>query len=274
MPRLKGPHLDKFSTIENAVRHGLGQDEVEWYRSAVLALKAANIPCLLAGSFSLHCWTGFWRPIKDLDLIILPKYRYLAIAALQAIGLVDIFDQEPYDQEWICRLRVPGTDPETRITIDLIWQFANKLKMADGQTNRMVDQGWFAKDDWMEFLGERVSVLAPAEQIATKLHVFRRERTDWPDIVNVIRGTNGQLDWSQLLELTYGHWQLLRIIVALHDFCATVEGRQRIPQHFRDTIARASDEALAPLEGGEGYLHYPLELWLAEIGGGCSRLAE
>src|SRR5207253_11142238 len=52
-------------------------------------------------------------------------------------------------------------------------------------------------------------VLAPEELIASKVFVTRRERFDGADIVHVIYGTPGQLDWERLFELVGEHWEML-----------------------------------------------------------------
>ena len=47
-----------------------------------------------------------------------------------------------------------------------------------------------------------VRVLAPEELIASKLFVSRRERFDGADIVHIIYGTRGELDWNRVLSLS------------------------------------------------------------------------
>ena len=74
-----------------------------------------------------------------------------------------------------------------------------------------------------EVLGVPVKVLAAEELIASKLFVTRRERFDGADIVHVIHGTGGKLDWDRILYLVGEHWMMLLWVlraVPVHLSCA------------------------------------------------------
>ena len=61
-------------------------------------------------------------------------------------------------------------------------------------------------------------VLGPEELILSKLFVTRRERFDGADIVHVISGTHGQLDWDWLLQSVAEHWEVLYWMLLLFHY--------------------------------------------------------
>ena len=57
--------------------------------------------------------------------------------------------------------------------------------------------------------GVPTRVLAAEELIASKLLVNFRERFDGADVVHIIYGTQGRLDWGRLRQLVGSHWEIL-----------------------------------------------------------------
>jgi len=199
----------------------LKEDERRWFREAIGALNAAGVPYLLAGAFGLFHYTGLWRGTKDLDVVVLPEDRHRAIDAVLRAGLHDLYDQEPYDREWIFRSTREG------VIVDLIWQFANKADR--------IDPAWVERASKGELLGMPVRVASAADLCWMKLFVFQRGRCDWPDIINVIRGTGGRLDWGVLLAQTGPHWRLLCALTDIFDWLCPSE-RRFIPRSFRRAL--------------------------------------
>ena len=195
----------------------------EWFSRALRALNGAGVRVMQAGAFGLYHHTGLWRGTKDMDLVILPGDRETAIRALMDAGFEDMYDQEPYDREWIFRA-IHG-----KVIVDSIWQLANK--------EDQVDEGWFDRSEPSEFFNMPVSVVSAADMCWMKLFVFQAKRCDWPDLINVIRGTRGQLDWEHLLRVVGFHWRLLCALVEIYDWLCPPE-REFIPQWFRDELER------------------------------------
>jgi hypothetical protein len=176
---------------------------------------------LQAGAFGLYHYTGFWRGTRDMDFALLPEERAMAIRAVLDAGFEDMYPREPYDRDWIFRSYREG------VIVDLIWQLANK--------EDRIDEGWFDRAEPAEYFGMPVSVVSAADMCWMKLFVFQWRRCDWPDIINVIRGTRGQLDWAHLLEKAGPHWRLLSALVNIYDWLCPPE-RTFIPGWFRAAL--------------------------------------
>jgi hypothetical protein len=196
-------------------------EERTGFFQVIRAMKKAEVPFLVAGAFGVFHHTGFWRGTKDMDLLILPDHRERAIKVLCQAGLDDMFDQEWYDREWIFRSTRNG------LIVDLIWRLANKV----GD----VDPGWFERGSSGHFFEVPVRYVSAADLCWMKLFVFQRLRCDWPDLLNVIRGTGGNLDWDHLLRQSGPHWRLLSGLVEIYDWLCPPE-RHFIPSHFRRAL--------------------------------------
>jgi hypothetical protein len=195
--------------------------QVKWFLRAMEALDREGVRYLVAGAFGLHHHTGFWRGTKDLDLLILPRDREVAIEAVAATGLQDMFFREPYDRAWIFRSTRDG------VIVDIIWMLANK--------EDTVSEEWFDRGEPADFFGKQVQMVSAADMCWMKLFVFQLKRCDWPDIINVIRGTQGSLDWGVLLRQVGPHWRLLCALVDIYDWLCPDE-RYIIPESFREEL--------------------------------------
>lgn len=225
--------------------------ELRWFQEAIDALHREGIPFLLAGAFGLYQYTGFWRGTKDLDVLVLPEHREIAVEAVTSVGLQDLFSQQPYDREWIFRSTAEG------VIVDLIWQLPNKADQ--------IAPAWMARGVEGRFFSSSVRYLSAADLCWMKLLVFQLHRCDWPDILNVIRGTRGQLDWQVLLENAGPHWQLLSALVEIHDWLCPSE-RYFIPAWFRAELG----DRRAAAGGSSGACRADLfdsRSWLARAGG-------
>jgi len=223
-----------------------------WYCRAIDALNREGVPFLMAGAFGLYCHTGFWRGTKDMDLLILPEHREIAIEAVCNAGLRDMFKDEPYDREWIFRSTRNG------VIVDMIWQLANK--------EDDVSRAWFDRAVEGTFLDLPVRYTSAADMCWMKLFVFQAKRCDWPDIINIIRGTQGNLDWNLLLREVGAHWRLLCALTDIFDWLCPTE-RHYIPADFRARLedlhgrdADADDDCRRDL--------FDTRPWLAEAGAG------
>jgi hypothetical protein len=79
----------------------------------------------------------------------------------------------------------------------------------------VVDDSWIARGRAAIVLGVATRVLAAEELIASKLFVLRRERYDGADLVHVIHGTRGELDWDRVLGIVGDHWEVLLAALVL-----------------------------------------------------------
>jgi hypothetical protein len=222
------------------------------FTDALGALNRAHTPFLVAGAFGLRHYTGMWRGTKDMDLVVLPEDRESAIAALCGAGFRDLFPEEPYDRDWIFRATRDG------VIVDLIWRLANK--------EDDIDRAWFDRGMDAQLFGQPVQMVSAADLCWMKLFVFQLRRCDWPDIINVIRGTRGRLDWEQLLREVGPHWRLLCALVNIYDWLCPPE-RSFIPDAFRERLEelRALNTDAAPVCRRDLFDSRP---WLTRPGAG------
>jgi hypothetical protein len=167
----------------------------------VLSLfNALDIPFAVSGAFALHQHTGIWRDTKDLDLFLPSEDLPRALDALSSEG----FDADICDPVWLAKAR------RGEYFVDLITGMSNAVIT--------VQQDWIDHAQEAEILGLPVKVLAAEELIASKLFVTRRERFDGADIVHVIHGTAGNLDWKRILDLIGEHWMVLLWTLVLYQY--------------------------------------------------------
>jgi len=103
---------------------------------------------------------------------------------LAELGLRDYYEKQPYDRKWIYRAY------KEDIIIDLMWAMANQ--------RAQVDESWMVGPE-VTVEGERIRLLAPEEALWSKLYVLQRERSDWPDTLNLLYGVGPDLDFRRLL---------------------------------------------------------------------------
>lgn len=154
-------------------------------------LNQAGIPYVVSGAFALQQHTGIWRNTKDLDLFLISETVPEALRHLQEQG----FETEIRDPVWLAKAHRDG------YFVDLITGMSNAVIT--------VDQSWLDRSSPCVVLGVKTRVLAAEELIASKLFVNFRERFDGADVVHIIYGTRGKIDWSRLLQLVGEHWELL-----------------------------------------------------------------
>ena len=184
-------------------------------------LNHAGVPYVVSGAFALQQHTGIWRDTKDLDLFLPAEAVPHALQHLREQG----FETEIRDPVWLAKAHRNG------YYVDLITGMSNGVIT--------VDQSWIDRGSHSVVLGVPARVLAPEELIASKLFVNFRERFDGADVVHVIFGTKGRLDWQRLLGLVGDHWELLLWEVVLFHY---------IYPAYRDYVPREVwDELLARL---------------------------
>jgi len=154
-------------------------------------LNRVHVPYVVSGAFALQQHTGIWRNTKDLDLFLPPDVVPQALEHLNEQG----FETEIRDPVWLAKAHRDG------FFVDLITGMSNAIIT--------VDQSWIDRGSPAEVLGVPSRVLAPEELIASKLFVNFRERFDGADVVHIIFGSHGTLDWRRLRQLVGEHWEIL-----------------------------------------------------------------
>ena len=186
--------------------------------------KAQRIPFAVSGAFALHQHTGIWRDTKDLDLFLAHDEVPRALETLAAEG----FETEICDPVWLCKARRGG------YFVDLITGMSNAVIT--------VHRDWIERATEADILGLRVKVLAAEELIASKLFVTRRERFDGADIVHVIYGTEGKLDWTRIEELVGEHWVILLWALVLYQYVYPAHSEFVPRELWRSLLSRLENQ--------------------------------
>jgi predicted nucleotidyltransferase len=175
-------------------------DEWRVYQEVIDQMQARGIEFALGGAFAVACHTGFWRNTKDIDLYILPRDREAMIELVTSLGFDDLFDEKPYDREWIYRSSKDST------IVDVIWAMANHHSEVDGL--------WMTGPS-VDVRGYRLKSIPVEAMVFDKLYIMQRERCDWPDVLNLLYWTVDRLDWSIVLRRLGPDWPLLAGVLSV-----------------------------------------------------------
>ncbi|RYG26611.1 hypothetical protein EON82_02670 [bacterium] len=177
--------------------------EHEWAQYADLVEAAAwrNLPYCLGGGLAFSAYSFRRRGMKDVDLFIHERDKDAFIQLVNAIGYVDFYDTQPYDRTWIYRAYRNG------VVLDLIWTLPN---------HRVdIDDLWFDRGPVARVHGHRIMLIPPEELIRAKIFVVQNDRTDWPDLLNVLACSGPTMDWNFLIERMAPDERLLGSLLAM-----------------------------------------------------------
>lgn len=174
-------------------------------------------------------YAGQWRNTKDIDLYVLPRDKDEMIAIVTALGLKDYYEQQAYDRAWIYRSYTDDT------IVDIMWTMANQ--------RAQVDEAWLNGPE-VQAGDERFRLLAPEEELWSKLYVMQRDRCDWPDAVNLLYGVGPQLDWRRLIARVADDRGLLAGLLAMFTWLHSERARE-LPNWIWGEL-----QLSAPVSGG------------------------
>ncbi len=178
----------------------LDPERVEVYGDALRALTRAGIPFAMGGALALHTHTGIWRDTKDVDVFLKPEDLETALGALAAAG----FETNLEYEHWLAKAR------RGELFIDLIFRNNN------GRLE--VDDAWFERNQPVTVAGVETRVIPVEEAIASKAYVAVRHRFDGADIVHLVRGVRGEVDWERVLARLGDDYELLLWHLLMFDF--------------------------------------------------------
>ncbi|HLU65568.1 MAG TPA: hypothetical protein VKZ63_04805, partial [Kofleriaceae bacterium] len=202
----------------------------DFYRGAMRALKAADVPFLVGGAYGLRCYTGVTRHSKDFDIFVRQADVHRALAVLAEYGC----DTEIAFPHWLGKAR-KGTD-----FLDVIYGSGNGVAM--------VDDLWFEHAVTDEVLGVEVELVPPEEMIWSKAFIMERERFDGADVAHLFHARAPTLDWPRLLARFDRRWRVLFVHLVLFGFIYPGE-RHKIPAVvMADLLGRLEAEVLAAAE--------------------------
>ena len=187
-------------------------------------MNARNVPYVVSGAFALQKHTGIWRDTKDLDLFLAPEDVPKALSELAAHG----FETEVCDPVWLAKAH------RADFFVDLITGMSNAVIS--------VDRSWIERAAPADILGVPSRVLGAEELIASKLFVTRRERFDGADIVHVIHGTQGRLDWDRVLKTVSEHWEIVLWAMVLFQYTYPAQSHFIPRRIWDDLLGRLRDQ--------------------------------
>jgi hypothetical protein len=171
-----------------------------FYRQALMALQAVQVPFLIGGGHALAHYTGIIRDTKDFDIFVYPHDCARVLEVLRAAGYLT----ELTFPHWLGKAS-RGSD-----YIDIIFSSGNSLAI--------VDAAWFAHAVAGSTLGIPVHFCPPEEMLWSKSYVMERERYDGADIMHLLHACGAQFDWPRLLGRFGAHWRVLLNYLILFGF--------------------------------------------------------
>jgi hypothetical protein len=211
-------------------------DQWRIYLDAIRVIRKTGSRFVLGGAFGLAGYTGRWRNTKDLDFFVLPSDKDKVIDAITKAGFEDYHPKLCYDRGWIYRAT------RDDVLVDIIWQTPNRRSE--------VDEQWFQRGRALTMRDEQLSVLPAEELLAIKLYVLQRDRCDWPDLLNLLYCTCGELDWPHVLNRLGPERPLLGGLLQVFNWVAPDKARL-IPKDVRALFCLAAPSADDLREGEE-----------------------
>ena len=221
---------DKPRPVSTAYPPVFAPEQAELYRDVLRVLNEREVPYAVSGAFALQQHTGIWRDTKDLDLFLCAADASAALRYLCDLG----FECEVRDPYWLAKAH------RGDYYVDLITGMSNAVLS--------VDRSWIERSFPAEIFNVETRVLGAEELFASKLFVLFRERFDGADLVHIIYGTRGKLDWQRILQLVGEHRELLLVVLALFHYTYP---------HAKDMVPRGVWE-LATNELKENDPHKPV----------------
>jgi hypothetical protein len=203
-------------------------EQEQLFREVLTMLNDCNVAYVVSGAFALQQHTGISRDTKDLDVFLTADDVPHTLQCLSRAG----FECEIRDPVWLAKAHRDG------FYVDLITGMSNAVVR--------VDPSWIVRGQPAEIFGVKTRILAAEELIASKLFVTRRERFDGADIVHVIYGTRGQLDWARLLALAGEHWEVLLWALVLFAYVYPAHGDYVPRAIWDDLLSRFRHTVLNP----------------------------
>jgi len=229
--------------MSNCVPRGnaLSPHTCAFYRRALFALQAAQVPFLVGGAYALAHYTGIARHTKDFDIFVYPHHYGRTVEVLHAAG----YHTELTFPHWLGKVLCNGD------CIDVIFSSGNGVAQ--------VDETWFTHAVAAEVFGIPVHLCPPEEMLWSKGYIMERERYDGADIVHLLRACGECMDWPRLLGRFGPHWRGLFSYLMLYGFVYPAE-QFRIPTWVMQEL----------LHRLQGELHDP-PLWTGSVKVRCSR---
>jgi len=194
-----------------------------FFRTVLRTFNEWNVPFLVGGGYAMSLHTGSERPIRDLDLFVLPSDFDRVLQRFEGAG----FRVDPVFPHWL------GKIYKGKAYVDVIFSSGNGVATVDGT--------WFEHAPIAEVLDVPVRVNPVEEMIWSKSFVMERERYDGADVAHLLLARGSDLDWQRLLDRFGPNRLVLLNHVILFLFVYPSE-RDRIPDWVWDRLLAGLDE--------------------------------
>lgn len=208
---------DKPLPISSSAPPEFPPEQESLFREVLTLMNEREIPYAVSGAFALREHTGICRNTKDLDLFLSSEDVPKALEELRLEG----FETEVKDPVWLAKAH------RDDFFVDLITGMSNGVVT--------VDRRWIDRATPSQILGVPVKVLAAEELLVSKIFIAFRERFDGADIVHIVYGTRGKLDWDRVLKLVGENWQLLLWALVLFQYVYPQDAKS-VPDRIWDTL--------------------------------------
>ena len=170
------------------------------YKKALQVLNRQGVSYAVGAAFARYAYTNIWRQTKDLDIFLKPENLKAAMQALEQAG----YSTEIKEEHWLAKAW------KGEFFIDLIF--------GTGHGHLPIDENSFKGCKRAEVLGVPVDLIPVEEMIASAVYIAGRNRFDGPEVIHLIRGTKGRLDWTRILDRLGENRELLLWHLILFDF--------------------------------------------------------
>lgn len=183
-------------------------DQLSVYGQLLEAADKVGLRLAIGGGLALSAYSGYVRNTKDMDLYVVEPDHKRLMKLMVEQGFAE-YNAVDYDPTWSYR----GT--RRGFVVDLLWRMLNG--------RGAVDEIWITKGWELEVRGVKLRLIPPEELVWSKLYILRRERADWPDILNIIYAQGPEMDWQRLLMRVGEDRPVLTSLMSL--FCWMCPGR-------------------------------------------------
>jgi hypothetical protein len=229
MSNITGNEKEKMSVAElSSLTTGefrLPDIQAETFRRALAALNSDHVPYVVEGAFAIYYYCGIWRNTKDLDLFVEEANVPRALAALSRAG----FETHVENPIWLSKAT------RNNCFVDIIHGSGNRVAK--------IDNLWIERGRPAVILGQKVLIASPEDTISFKSYIQERHRYDGADIVHIIVGQQGRLDWDHLLFRMGEHWPLL-FTHLINFFFVYPSHRDYVPRRVYDLLIERLKESL------------------------------
>ena len=210
----------------------LPPETLAFYRRAMAALDAHEVPFLVGGAYAFERYTGIARHTKDFDIFVHPRDVDRALATLGAAGC----EAELPFPHWLGKARC-GDD-----FVDVIFSSGNGVAA--------VDDEWFRHGVADEVFEYPVRLIPVEEMIWSKAFIMERERFDGADVAHILRASAERIDWPRLVGRFGDHWRVLMAHLVMFGFVYPSE-RHRIPAGVLSELSTRLQRELGTAKPGE-----------------------